>query len=877
MYSPDILLKEFVASIPICQDNSSLETILSAFQVSSHGAIAIVNAHQSPLGIITSDRLLCFLSREWQNQAITMASSRNYLRHRIDLPSIHHFNSLIETTTILASEMKLEEFLPYLKNFMMATPKAKASRYLVIDAQKGLLGLLDTQKLLTYLVFNSQLQPANLQQRSALEQSICSLIEQLELPLMLQTADSRILYQNSCWQKSIEHQKQSDLTENKEQQPANRQSLAYLVDVPQPHFHCLKGNNYLGITSSFNYQHNYFKGGKFNGGKNGILDFQHRGEKENLLPTTPPKHESVSGWHYLKFPLHLTAEPTQSEKQQPQYWLILATRDEIKQLSSHNSKDAELIQLNLLKDELLANIGHELKSPLTGIVGLASLLKEQKLGNLNQRQLHYAELIYRNGRRLMNIVSDLLDLTNLATGKLMLNLEPVEIEILCHQTYQQVLSKLTSNLDTDNNQTRNYSDRTFQLDIDSGIATAIADKLRLSQILAHLLHNVVVNSQPQSKIGIKVTTWNNWLAFTVWQAKSSSNQQLTSLADEPIWQTVNQKGDLGSVLAQRLAMLHGGDISFTSRADRGSEFTLLIPARNGAVPETGNLERLITEKQHNLLVLLIETQARQISELSLKLTELGYHPIVARTGTEALHKARQLKPSHILLNPDLPMLSGQDVVTLLKSDSRTQNIPLLIITNSQNRQQDQQLYQQVQGFVSQPLEQIDLATLLPKIGQQTVPQKRNLTILCLYPELELTNSSNRLTDNLDFNLKDWAERDWTNQNNAPDNPEKNNYRCRIIEADGLEQAHMLARIWQLDAIVLDGYLIKNPLEYLRSLQESEYLAKLPLIVLDAKTSAAANQIESLNVYPCLVPAECRNIADLMQVIQIATEQDESTP
>ena len=88
---------------------------------------------------------------------------------------------------------------------------------------------------------------------------------------------------------------------------------------------------------------------------------------------------------------------------------------------------------------------------------------------------------------------------------------------------------------------------------------------------------------------------------------------------------------------------------------------------------------------------------------------------------------------------------------------------------------------------------------------------------------------------------------------------------------------MLARIWQLDAIVLDGYLIKNPLEYLRSLQESEYLAKLPLIVLDAKTSAAANQIESLNVYPCLVPAECRNIADLMQVIQIATEQDESTP
>ena len=118
---------------------------------------------------------------------------------------------------------------------------------------------------------------------------------------------------------------------------------------------------------------------------------------------------------------------------------------------------------------------------------------------------------------------------------------------------------------------------------------------------------------------------------------------------------------------------------------------------------------------------------------------------------------------------------------------------------------------------------------------------------------------------LNFNLKSWAEQDWSTTNE-----QQLSYQHRIIEADGLEQAHTLARIWQLDVIVLDGYKIVNPSQYLRSLQESEYLSALPLITLDTRTTEAANQIDGLNVYPCLLPAECRSVRDLMQVIQIAT-------
>ena len=624
MYSPHIPLKEFVASIPVCQENASLETMLNAFQLSKSGAIAVVNQRQFPLGIIPGERLLKFLSRELQNQATVAVGLRKQLHHTVGLSATTELDFLIESVTIFSSQMQLEEFLPHLQNTI--NTDRQIPKYLVIDAQKRLLGLLNTQEILVSLVFDSQ-QLAPMYQPSTFDKLRCNSIEPVDLSSILQAENAQVLEASGSEEKSFNSQRQSDLT-----------------------------------------------------------------------PTT---------------------------KQQ--------------QISANNQK---LIRLNCLQDELWANISHELKSPLTGIVGLSSLLQEQKLGSLNERQLHYAQLIYRNGRKLMGIVSDLLDLTNLATGKLKLNLEPVEIENLCRQTYEQVLTKLASKVKLAAHQTQDYSNRSFQLTIEPNLNQAIADRLRLNQILACLLENIFEHSQSQEQVGIDVITRKNWIAFTIWHKENctgaKSVEMLSSASvNSNIAGILNQgETDLSLAIAQELAALHGGDISYITKMNQGREFTLLLPVGN-----------LLTQKSCNL---------------------------------------------------------------------------------------------------------------------------EHFTILCLYPEPELSNLSTNPTSNLEFNLKDWAERYWTNEHNK--DGLQNNYHCRIIEADGLEQADMLARIWQLNAIVLDGHLLKNPLEYLRSLQQLEHLTNLPLIVLDAKTSAAASQVSSLHVYPCLVPAECRSIADLMQVIQIATEK-----
>ena len=137
---------------------------------------------------------------------------------------------------------------------------------------------------------------------------------------------------------------------------------------------------------------------------------------------------------------------------------------------------------------------------------------------------------------------------------------------------------------------------------------------------------------------------------------------------------------------------------------------------------------------------------------------------------------------------------------------------------------------------------------------------KNLTILYLCPEPDAIDLQASYNHSMSFDLKRWS-----------DSEQQVASQHRIIEADSLEQAHTLARIWELDVVILNGDRIIEPIAYLRLLLESEYLAALPLITLDARTTEAANQIEGLSVYPCLLPAEHRSIEDLMQVIQIATE------
>ena len=791
MLSPNLTLNDFVCPIPICQLETDLGSILRIFQHSDCDLLAIPQENNS-WGTISSKKLLSLIGQFWQNKTASMIGHPKNVTHGETLFRLgsQELNCLIEPATVYQSDTKIENFLGYWKRNSLANNQTK---YLIVNHQGNLQGLLNTEKLLEFLVSKFHQSQAVYSSLPVLPISLINSLDSIALPLKLETLAGENFYVNQHWQKLV-----GTSEEITPQQPQSEDcSIASWWGKQQLSEHqqnvfseTNNQDNPIEIANAINYQC-----------LTASLPLNNLSRKLSLnldseyLPTAIPEHfvpsclldnpqinpaanstfsiqiEQKKDWSYIKIPLAIAPQKLQDTTTSI-YWLILAIKQPLEG-SEDNSLPKTLAVPETIADQLLATISHELKSPLTGIVGLSSLLKTQKLGQLNQRQTRYMKLIHGSGKRLMNIVNDLLELTSLATGKLPLQPEIVNLESLCRQAYQQVVTKLepttAAKLDSD------FIGDTpqFQINIESGLGLAIADKSRLSSILSHLILETIQFSEPlNNKLEIKIKYLEDWTAIvisndleTVFLSSEQVVSQLPPFPEDAA--SLKQQSGLNLTIAKYLAKVLGGDVLSIYSAS-SCQFTLLLPGDSSQLTHlSANLSPVVKQEQH--------------------------HDREGWRGSLAIS----------------------------------------------NRGVDK--------------------------NENAVTKPRHLTILCIYPEPEVINSVTSTQSGLNFNLKSWAEQDWSTTNE-----QQLSYQHRIIEADGLEQAHTLARIWQLDVIVLDGYKIVNPSQYLRSLQESEYLSALPLITLDTRTTEAANQIDGLNVYPCLLPAECRSVRDLMQVIQIAT-------
>nr|WP_275974457.1 hybrid sensor histidine kinase/response regulator [Argonema galeatum] len=588
-------------------------------------------------------------------------------------------------------------------------------------------------------------------------------------------------------------------------------------------------------------------------------------------------------------------------------WLVLAqdVTDEQQVAKELAAKNADLLQLNRLKDEFLACISHELKTPLTAVLGLSSLLKDRLLGALNDRQLRYTRLIYQSARHLMTVVNDILDLTRMETGQLDLTFAIVDIQSVCDRAYEQARQLHCGKNKTDDEE-RIASDPepNFTLSIESGLDTLIADELRLRQMLVNLLSNALKFTEASGSIGLRVSRWEGWIAFTVWDTgigipdeKQHLIFQKFQQLENPLTRQFDGTG-LGLVLTQRLTRLHGGDVTFISKPGSGSEFTLLLPPSppsNRLDTEDWEAEEGTREVEQNLpttpphyplplppphsqsrLVLIVEATPVLIENLTNQLLGLGYRVVIARSGTEALEKARRLQPCTIFLNPLLPLLSGWDVLTLLKASAQTQHIP--VIVTATRAEKNYAYSKRADDFLSLPVEldtlrkSLELLANSAKDSEKGSDKSASLTILRLIADattdFTLGRSSAENTDNLDRHLTSSPPLSHLSSL-------LHQYNYRILEADDQEQAELLARIWHPEVVLLDGN-ITEPLAYLEQLSQYPALANLPLVTLDEKTTEAALKVTGrhgslpLQVFPCLTPrGSLLDASTLLQAIQVA--------
>ncbi len=902
-------LKKIISAIPICLDTENLQVVWSIFCREKCNELVVVNHQQQPLGLIYLHSLIPYIVSKSETQPLqTHTPIGNWQQPLSEVSSL-----ILRTLRMLPADLTVDKLWPYLQaksekqinqESDISNLESPSSPIAVVDKEGKFLGLLDSLRVLEFIATNQE-QKAKLRGKNCISESensteteqivtkdlrtqgtvetssyfssLIELLEKLPLPLMLQSRDGKVINQNLAWHSQIK--KESELREivdtfislsNIKQQPAEVKmpdSLAMMRDGVA--FSCPATTNLR--TSPTTLLQERAKLPKSNSASSSCYYTQ----ADTYICTYPEKNGQERVWQFSSQPLF-------------DLRLVLAQDVTEQHLVAKElqAKNADLIQLNRLKDEFLACISHELKTPLTSVLGLSSLLKEQTMGTLNERQARYAQLIHQSGRHLMAVVNDILDLTRMETGQMELNPEPVQIRQVCDRAFQEAL-QLQHKHPQGQSSALLFPDSMgakYTLEIETGLNILIADELRLRQMLVNLLSNALKFTSADGKMGLKVARWERWIAFTVWDFgigipvdKQHLIFQKFQQLENPLSRQFEGTG-LGLVLTQRLARLHGGDVTFISEENKGSEFTLilppspplkdlgiegwetndylreqgLIPSKQSVVPTRKdsklpvNNYKLPVINYSSRLVLVVEGVPRFIEDLTNKLTGLGYRVVIARSGTEAVEKARKLQPKLIFLNPLLPLLSGWDVLTLLKTDPDTCQIPVIITATRGDKERG--IINGANKFLSLPVEQSVLEQMLAEFtdspSKKQVYQK--LVILRLIPgkyEFQQPTTEDSIYEDKFLSLP---------------------IEYRVIEADDLAQANLLAKIWQPNVILIER--VRNsvtPVEFIKKLSQYSNLAAIPLVTLDSETTQAANQVKQLSVFPCLAfEKNDRNLAEI---------------
>jgi signal transduction histidine kinase/ActR/RegA family two-component response regulator len=870
-----VALKEFIQSVPTCVETDRLAVVWQRLGEMRCDQAIVLDDRQAPLGLLRLSRLIPHLSLTDAGILGGDATIQQICQAGQDQ------QPLLEEVTPLSWRWSLEDFKVNL-------PELERRQWAVVDRAGRYIGMLDRLRLLQATLAVSAKQrtdptePARSKSKRSPEPQPLSpmveLLERLPIPLMLQTASGRMVAQNLAW----------------------RQQIGELRDpgqISQEAGQILEEAIVGGTTGNMpDIYSSIWDSALVNGAVRSVGACLGT-EPDTCVCICPMKNGQDRVWQFVKISMGSAADfklatlefsadaqghfasDASALTQADSLWLILAqdTTDQQQIVKELAAKNADLVQLNRLKDEFLSCISHELKTPLTAVLGLSSLLKDQALGKLNDRQSRYAQLIHRSGRHLISIVNNILDLTRIETGQMDLTPSPMKIAAVCQQAYQlaQQLQAAEEEVDTETLIGAAEGEIRFNLNIQPGLESLVADELRLRQMLANLLSNALKFTAADGDIGLRVEAWEGWVAFTVWDQgigipadKQHLIFQKFQQLENPLTRQFKGTG-LGLVLTQRLARLHGGDVTFTSIEGRGSEFTLLLPPSPPAPTGVGQLLGLAHQPLefgtasttvHNRLVMIVEATPHLLDDLTHQLVGLGYRVAIARSGTEALEKIRRLQPCVVFLNPVLPLLSGWDVLTLLKADEETQQIP---VVTTATRIDKKQAYQSgADSFLCLPVQADSLQRCLEQVVKPLhapLPEiQLSLTVLHLY-ESQAAPSNWLLSADLTSLLHP--------------------HKCRVLEVDDLDQADLLARVWKPDVVLLDGACF-DPQSYIERFSRSPFLSALPIVTLTAEMTEAANQIPGLAVFPCLAsttdqPIEVNSpeVSALLQVLQMAVGID----
>jgi CheY-like chemotaxis protein/signal transduction histidine kinase len=434
-------------------------------------------------------------------------------------------------------------------------------------------------------------------------------------------------------------------------------------------------------------------------------------------------------------------------------------RDELQRANTRIERNAEeLTRANQYKSEFLANMSHELRTPLNSSLILSQILAENKAGTLTEEQVRYARTIQSSNKALLTLINDILDLSKIEAGHMEVVPEHIAIDTVL-DTLRQMFEPLARE-----------KGLSFSADAAPGTPeTFTTDNRRLLQILKNLLSNAIKFTH-QGEVALRAEPAGpGRIAFAVRDTGIGIAEQQQQVIFEAFRQadgtTSRMYGGtgLGLSISRELAHLLGGEILVRSTPDRGSTFTLDIPADigeavrrqsaeqpvdpderpepaslpsaspapaavdDGLAPDQAAIDDDRHGRRHERLILLIEDDPRFASILRDLAHERDFDCVHAGTADEAVRLAQQYRPDGILLDISLPDRSGLSVLGNMKRDPATRHIPIHVVSLADHMQAAYELG--AVGYALKPVAREELIAAIGRLEDKLQNRVRRLLIV----------------------------------------------------------------------------------------------------------------------------------------------------
>ena len=504
-------------------------------------------------------------------------------------------------------------------------------------------------------------------------------------------------------------------------------------------------------------------------------------------------------------------------------------------------KAKELALTSKYKSEFLANMSHELRTPLNSILVLGQQLTDNPDGNLTPKQVEFARTIHGAGTDLLNLISDILDLSKIESGTVSVEAEEVFFASLLDMVarpfrHEAENRRLGFEVHSDPHLTRSL----------------VTDSKRLQQVLKNLLSNAFKFTE-QGGVDLAVSLassgWSddhpilNAAASVVAFEVTDSGIGIPAEKQRIIFEAFQQADagtsrkyggtGLGLAISRELASLLGGEIQLRSTPGKGSTFTLYLPqtyvgpsaasataadrkTRSSGPPLQLSAVRTaevtvehVPDDRENLqpddaVLLIVEDDAHYARVLCDLSRDIGFKVLVAMKGSEALTLAREFHPTAVSLDVFLPDMLGWTVLNHLKQDPATRHIPVQMLTLDEDRHHG--LARGAFAFVTKPTTPEGLGAALTRIKDYTTLRRKRLLVVEDNPAEQLSIRELLGYDDIDVS----------------------------VAASGVDALTMLNE-QPYDCVVLDLRLPDmSGFDVLERLRDTETLSDLPVVVFTGK-------------------------------------------